>query len=95
MLGFLTPVLLLTAPACGRQLGTVEVQGNPTLTVTVDTAKLDKYFYPYCTQLLIAQGDANPAASDVQACTDTMVANFLAQAQGEPTVPIPSPSPTI
>lgn len=85
----------LASGACGRQIGTVQVQGNPVLTVTVDTEKLEQYFRPYCVELLTAQGDSSPAESDVTACTNTMIANFLAQVQGAPVLPIPSPSPTI
>lgn len=86
-------LLLGVATSCGRNLGNIQVQGNPTLTVTVDTGKLVAFFNPYCAQLLIAQGIPNPSEANVTACTNAMVGNFLAETQGEPTLPLPSPLP--
>lgn len=90
----LAPVLVLVIlGSCGK-VGTVEVVGTPTLTVTLDTAQLEKYFKPYCQQLLIAQGYPSPSPFQVTNCTDLMVANFVAQFEGQPIVPVSSPSPT-
>jgi hypothetical protein len=74
-----TAVLLLGALAgCGK-IATIEVVGNPTLTITVDIEKLEKYFRPYCTQLLAA---TNPTDDEVSECVATTVTSFLAAFQG-------------
>jgi hypothetical protein len=86
---------IVTMSGCGQKLGTVEVEGNPTLTVTVDTDKLTTFFAPYCQQLLASQLGYAPTPLQVQNCTNQMISNFLATMQGSPTIPItPSPSPT-
>lgn len=88
---YLTKIVLyivsLFLASCG-QGAPVGVEGSPALTVKFDMSGLTQFFAPYCEELLAAQGFQNPAPEQVQTCASVMAADFFAQTQGQPAMPV-------
>ena len=84
---YLSKLVLITLLLCiFSSCGKITVEGNPTMTVQFDMNTLTSLFYPYCQELLAAEGNPAPTTAQIQSCASVMTADFIAKTQNMTTV---------